>query len=310
MKKVHSLLIIVFCLIITFQACKETIEPLPELTVTATQLTIEYGATSTILWTTVNATTCSSDIGNIIGVNGSVTTPPLIKTTTYSFTATGPGGTVTKAITIQVNDAPKPILKVTIEKDTINKGETVNLLIESTNAIGIHIKGVTNGNITENTTPFTTEKTFDALNGTFTSWSILETTRFTITATGIDGSIQVADEPIVVIVPNRTDTLCGRYWMITKDSKVFYDGNWHYTPLDEDELSRKLYFYKTGTCEVFKKSGEPVGGAYWSWVGQDSIKIGGRTYEYQLTDTTFIRSEVNGTIINVYKGFVISDTPK
>ena len=98
--------------------------------------------------------------------------------------------------------------------------------------------------------------------------------------------------------------------MRTTDSKYLSEGIWYTPNLDEDQLTRKIYFYKTGTCEVFKKSGEPVGGAYWNWVGQDSIKIGGPTYSYQLTDSTFIRSEREGTIIMVYKGFVISDTPK
>jgi len=300
MKKFHSFLFIGFCLAIVFQACKEPIEPLPELTVTTLQTTIEYGNTATISWTAINATACSLDAGNITGVSGSFTTPPLTKTTTYSFTAVGPGGTVTATITIQVNAAPKPILKVTVDNDTIRKGQTVNLLIESTNAVSINIKGVSSGNISENTPPVTTEKTLDVLNGTFTSWLILETTQFTVTATGIDGSVAVASP--IIIVPTRTDTICGRYWMLTKDSKYLSEGIWHFTNWTDDELTRKLYFYKNGTCEIIKKSGEPGGNAYWNWVNQDSIKIGGPTYEYKLTDTTFIRSERNGTIIDVYKG--------
>jgi hypothetical protein len=300
MKKFHSFLFIGFCLAIVFQACKEPIEPLPELTVTTLQTTIEYGNTATISWTAINATACSLDAGNITGVNGSFTTPPLTKTTTYSFTAVGPGGTVTATITIQVNAALKPILKVTVDNDTIRKGQTINLLIESTNAVSVHIKGVTSGNISENTTPVTTEKTFDALNGTFTSWLILETTQFTVTATGIDGSVAVASP--IIIVPTRTDTISRRYWMRTKDSKYFDDGKWHPTPLDEDQLTRKMLFDKNGKVVSYKKDGQPVGTNPWSWIGQDSIKIGGATYEYELTDTTFIRSERNGTIIDVYKG--------
>ncbi len=264
------------------------------------QTTIEYGNTATISWTAINATACSLDAGNITGVNGSFTTPPLTKTTTYSFTAVGPGGTVTATITIQVNAALKPILKVTVDNDTIRKGQTINLLIESTNAVSVHIKGVTSGNISENTTPVTTEKTFDALNGTFTSWLILETTQFTVTATGIDGSVAVASP--IIIVPTRTDTISRRYWMRTKDSKYFDDGKWHPTPLDEDQLTRKMLFDKNGKVVSYKKDGQPVGTNPWSWIGQDSIKIGGATYEYELTDTTFIRSERNGTIIDVYKG--------
>ncbi len=116
-------------------------------------------------------------------------------------------------------------------------------------------------------------------------------------------SIKVA-EPIV-IVPTKTDTVTGRYWMLTKDSKYLDEGIWRTPNLDEDELSRKMFFYKNGNYEVFKKDGNRVGNGKWNWVGSDSIKIGGPTYEYQLTDTTFIRSERGGTIIDVYKGFLI-----
>jgi hypothetical protein len=304
MKKIHSFLYIGFCLAIVFQACKEPIEPLPELTVTTLQTTIEYGGTATISWAAINAISCTSDAGNIQGVKGSVTTPPLTKTTTYSFTATGPGGTVTATITIQVNAAPKPILKVTVDNDTIGKGKTVNVFIESENAVGITITGVTSGEVG----PVNTNATFPTLNGTFTSWPILETTQFTFTATGIDGSITVA-EPIVVIVPTRTDTICGRYWMRTTDSKYLSEGIWYTPNLDEDQLSRKTYFYKNGLCEVFKKDGSVVGGAYWKWLEKDLFVLGDDTCKYILTDTSFTLIKRNGTIVNVYKGFPIP-TPK
>jgi len=292
MKKINSLFIIGFSLIIIFQACKEPIEPLPELTVTATQLTIEYGATANILWTAVNATTCFSDIGNITGVSGSVTTPPLIKTTTYTFTATGPGGTVTATITIQVNVAPKPVLKVTVDNDTIRKGQTVNLLIESTNAVNITVKGVTAGNVMDvgHTVPVTTEKTFPALNGTFTSWPLLETTQFTVTATGIDGSIAVA-APIVVI-PTRRDTIIGRYWMFSQESKTFFRGIWSPRNWTEDDLSERLIFHENGLYEYVKKNGSATGnGNPWNLVGQDSINMAGNVLRIEkLSDTTLILS--------------------
>jgi hypothetical protein len=295
MKKLHSFLYIGFCLAIVFHACKEPIEPLPELTVTTLQTTIEYGNTATISWAAINATACSLDAGNITGVTGSFTTPPLTKTTTYSFTAVGPGGTVTATITIQVNAAPKPILKVTVDNDTIRKGQTVNLLIESTNAVSINIKGVSSGNISENTPPVTTEKTFDVLNGTFTSWLILETTQFTVTATGIDGSTEVASPPIIVI-PTRTDTITGRYWKMV-ESKIFYKNEWLKVNLDEDQLTWRTYFYQNGDIKVIDpRDNRTVGSGYgynnsgWSWIDKDSIQIGSGRYRYELTDSTFSRS--------------------
>lgn len=262
MKKLHGFLYIGFCLAIIFQACKEPIEPLPELTVTTLQTTIEYGSTATISWAAINATACSLDAGNITGVSGSFTTPPLTKTTTYSFTAVGPGGTVTATITIQVNAAPKPILKVTVDNDTIRKGQTVNLLIESTNAISVHIKGVTSGNITENTTPVTTEKTFDVLNGTFTSWLILETTQFTVTATGIDGSVAVASP--IIIVPTRTHSIVKNYWMFIRNTSFNKEKMvWEIFYFDDDMRTRKWFFYENNSFEKIKKNGIPVGDGFY-----------------------------------------------
>ena len=276
------------------------------------QTTIEYGNTATISWTAINATACSLDAGNITGVSGSFTTPQLTKTTTYSFTAVGPGGTVTATITIQVNAALKPILKVTVDKDTIRKGQTVNLLIESTNTVSINIKGVTSGNITENTTPVTTEKIFDALNGTFTSWLILETTQFTVTATGIDGSVAVASP--IIIVPTRSDTITERYWMLTKDSKYLLDGVWHLTNWNEDQLTRKWYLNtKEGNYKIIKEDGTRVGSGYCGLIGQDTLDISADFYKIQLlTDTTLIVSidyltmGKPCTAITVFKGFKIT----
>jgi hypothetical protein len=120
-------------------------------------------------------------------------------------------------------------------------------------------------------------------------------------------SIEVA-EPVIV-VPTRTDTLCERYWMMVS-SKIFSQGNWYTVNLDEDRLTRKLYFYKNGFYEVFKKDGSTVGNGYWNFVGQDSIKIGGPTYGYQLTDTTFVCYHGNETekSIIVDKGYKITQS--
>jgi len=274
------------------------------------QTTIEYGGTATISWTAINATACSLDAGNITGVTGSFTTPPLTKTTTYSFTAVGPGGTVTATITIQVNAAPKPILKVTVDNDTIRKGQTVNLLIESTNAVSINIKGVSSGNISENTPPVTTEKTLDVLNGTFTSWLILETTQFTVTATGIDGSTEVASPPII-IVPTRRDTLLSRYWMVTDSSKVLFEGVWSPRYWTKDDLAKKYKFYENGTYGYIDGNGKPNGFWEWNLVGTDSIKMDAKVLKMVLTDSTMVLSINYLSLgkpvyaVTVYKGFKI-----
>lgn len=292
MKKIHSFLIISICLAFVFQACEKEVPP--ELTLTATQLTIDYGTTATISWVAENAASCTMDAGVITGVQGLWVTPPLVKTTTYTFTATGSGGTVTQTITITVNAALKPTLKVTVDNDTIGKGQTVNLLIESTNAVNVKITGGIN------------DVTFPLLNGSFTSWPLHETTQFTITATGVDGSIAVA-EPVIV-VPTGTDTLCGRYWMMI-EKKTFYLGEWITWDISEKEKALKTYFYTNGITQSIDPDGKIVGSCNWSWIGEkDSIINGTQRLKYELTDTTFsyIGSYQDKIAVVKYKGYRIN----
>jgi hypothetical protein len=304
MKKYHGFLYIGFYLAIVFQACKEPIEPLPELTVTTLQTNIEYGGTATILWAAINATACSLDAGNIIGVSGSFTTPPLTKTTTYSFTAVGPGGTVTVKITIQVNAAPKPILKVTVDNDTIGKGQTVNLLIESKNAIGVTIKGIIPESKLYGISYNVTEKTFDALNGKFTSWPLVASTNFTVTATGIDGTQTI--NSAFIFVPTIYDTLSNFYWVF--QVSLALDGQskeWQKFYFDEDMRTRKWFLYKDKTYERFKKDGTRVGNGTYS-IKQDTLTTNNdnsNKFKLSLIDTTLMLYNMDSTVVTFYKGY-------
>ena len=116
--------------------------------------------------------------------------PPLLKTTTFSVMASGRGGTATSSITITVGSPPIPIIEAAVNRDTIIKGETITLVIESVNADTVIIQGITLGSSPENTTPTTTELLFTPLNGIFTTWPILETTKFSVIARGPGGSVQ------------------------------------------------------------------------------------------------------------------------
>ena len=76
--------------------------PIPSLTITVAPDTTWYAKTSVISWSSTNATSVSLAGGNISGTSGSFTTPTLFAPTTYSFTATGLGGSVTKQASVHV----------------------------------------------------------------------------------------------------------------------------------------------------------------------------------------------------------------
>jgi hypothetical protein len=279
----------------------------PVITLTATSTSIEYLGTVTINWSAINATGCICDFGGGTGIAGAFTSPPLTKTTGFTVTATGPGGTIQSTITVVVGAAPQPTLKVTLDRDTIPKGQTVNMLIESKNAISILIKGVTTGNTAEQTVPVTTEKSFPALNGTFTTWVILETTNFTVTATGYEGlTITVVSPPVVI--PTYIDTICGRYWK-RFETKIFSKDVWKNVVLDEDQLRWQIFFYKKSRkFEVIDPKDNRVVGLDDFSINRESLTMGTVTYGYQLTDTTLTRVEykITGEVVyNFYRGHKI-----
>lgn len=80
--------------------------PTPTISFSASPDDIATGQTSTLVWDTTNATSVTIDNG--IGsqpVSGSVVVQPTL-TTTYTLTASGPGGTVSRQATVTVTNRP------------------------------------------------------------------------------------------------------------------------------------------------------------------------------------------------------------
>src|SRR5216684_6035485 len=95
--------------------------PLPAITFAATPSTVPAGHSSTLSWTTTNATSVSIDNG--IGsqaLYGSVAVSPTV-TTTYTLTAIGPGGATTKQVTVAVN--PPPSITLSASPTSIVPGQ-------------------------------------------------------------------------------------------------------------------------------------------------------------------------------------------
>jgi len=77
------------------------------------------GESSTLTWTSSNADSCVIDHGiGSVALNGSSTVSPAA-TTTYTITATGPGGTNTANVTVAVN-------QITLTITSPNNGLTIN----------------------------------------------------------------------------------------------------------------------------------------------------------------------------------------
>jgi phosphatidylinositol-3-phosphatase len=131
----------------------------PTITFNAQPSTIAAGASSTLGWTTANATSVSIAGVGAYGANGSVNVTPT-STTTYTATATGPGGTAasTTMVTVTISQPPPPTISFNAQPNTINLGGTSVLSWTTTNATSVSISGLGNfpPNGSTNATPTTT----------------------------------------------------------------------------------------------------------------------------------------------------------
>ncbi len=82
--------------------------PLPTVSLTANPTSITSGGSSTLTWSSTNATSCTVTGFTAGGTSGSVTVSPTVSQS-YSVTCTGAGGTASQSTTITVS-APPPNL--------------------------------------------------------------------------------------------------------------------------------------------------------------------------------------------------------
>ncbi len=116
----------------------------PACTLTASPTNFNHpGGTTTLTWTTVNATSFSINhgIGSVTPVPGGSTSTPVTQSKTFVGTATGPNGTVTceAPVTVQPPQNPIPACTLTISSNQINSGQSVKVSWTSSNVTEGHI---------------------------------------------------------------------------------------------------------------------------------------------------------------------------
>ena len=88
------------------------------LTLNASPESIGNGGSTTLTWSTTNATSLSSNFG-VTALSGSTTLSGLVETKEYEATATGPGGSITKRVLVTVA-APVPIIVITSQPSPVS----------------------------------------------------------------------------------------------------------------------------------------------------------------------------------------------
>ena len=150
-----------------------TVRLFPSLSFSASAKTVTLGGSSTLRWSSSNATSVSIDQGiGSVATSGTHSVSPT-STTIYTITATGPGGSVSAQETVTVGDTkPPPSVRLSSSPSAITSGSRSTLSWSSSNATSVSIdQGI--GLV--------------STSGTY-SVSPTSTTTYTITATGAGGT--------------------------------------------------------------------------------------------------------------------------
>ncbi len=138
---------------------------------TATPSGITKGQSSTLSWSSTNATSCSGGgFSTNNATSGSVAVAPA-NTTTYSVTCAGAGGSASASATVTVA-SPAPTVSLTATPNSITVGQTSALKWSSTNATSCTGSGFNTNNVTSGSAKV----------------SPTATTTYSVTCTGAGGS--------------------------------------------------------------------------------------------------------------------------
>jgi hypothetical protein len=82
--------------------------PPPTASISANPTSVSYNGSSTITWSSTNATSCSVSPPSWTGTSGAQSTGSLTVTTTYTVSCSGPGGSASASVIVSVAAPPAP----------------------------------------------------------------------------------------------------------------------------------------------------------------------------------------------------------
>ncbi len=162
---------------------------MPSVQLSANPLSVANGATSTLTWSSANATACTASGGwsGTLAASGTQVTAALTTGTTYSLTCTGTGGT-SAAATQTVDVMPTPIVSLTAAPASIQSGASSTLTWQSSNATACTASGGSFAG-TRSTA------------GSQSTGALAATTIYSISCTDVGGTNAVASVTVTVTAP-------------------------------------------------------------------------------------------------------------
>ena len=163
--------------------------PSPAVTMNANPSTVSSGASSTLTWSSTNATACTASNGwtGTKPTRGSYTTVALSAATKFTLTCSGTGGSASQSATISVAAAP-PSVSLSASPSSINSGGTSLLTWTTSNAATCTASGGWSGSV--------------ATRGSQSTAALSATTTYTLSCAGSAGS--ALQSATVTVTPATT----------------------------------------------------------------------------------------------------------
>ncbi len=178
----------------------------PGVAITASPTSVAVGSSSTLTWSSTEATTCAAkvDWSNAIGTSGSQSTGALnsIKTYNYSITCSNEGGTTTKSASVTVLAAPQ-ITNFSASPTSVTTGGSSTLSWTTANATSCTASGGWSG------AKSTSGSQSTGVLGATTSYTLTcsNTVGSTQSSTSVTFSSGVASSPPVVTINAASPTV-------------------------------------------------------------------------------------------------------
>ncbi len=170
----------------------------PTVSLAASPTTVNSGSSSTLQWSSTNATSCTASGGwnGNKATSGSLSTGALASNQTYNLSCSGGGGTASQSVTVTVNNTPAPAISLLSSKTVSITGSgtvtTGTLTWTVTNATTCTASGGWNGSV--------------ATSGTWSTGALTSSTTYTLTCSGNGGSTSASNTIVVDTPPSPTLT--------------------------------------------------------------------------------------------------------
>ena len=166
----------------------------PTLTFAASPLSVASGGSSTLTWSSTNATSCaaSGDWTGTKAVSGSASTGALTAGKTYTLACTGAGGAVSRSASVAIAAPSAPTLTFTASPTSVQSGAASQLTWSTTNATSCSASGSWSG--------------AKATAGTQSTGALTANGSYMLTCTGAGGSVSQTAAVTLLPAPTLTFT--------------------------------------------------------------------------------------------------------